>query len=99
MMMMTAHGDDSDEYHNQFAVQVDGGDDAAEAVAAAHGLDNKGQIGNLPGHYLMEAKHLQKRSAERCQETHSKLESDPKVLWFEQQKSLKRKKRDLTSEL
>ena len=61
MMMMTANGDDSEEYHNQFAVQVDGGDDAAEAVAAAHGLDNKGQIGNLPGHYLMEAKHLQKR--------------------------------------
>ena len=57
LMMMMA----SEEYHNQFAVQVDGGDEAAEAVAADHGLVNKGQIGSLPGHYLMEANHLQKR--------------------------------------
>ena len=61
MTMMMANGEDGEEYHNQFAVQVDGGHEAAEAVAAAHGLVNKGQIGNLPGHYLMEANHLQKR--------------------------------------
>ena len=48
-------------YHNQFAVEVDGGDDVADAVAARHGLLNLGSVGDLKGHYLFKANHIQKR--------------------------------------
>merc|ERR1711953_1581502 len=80
-------------YHNQFAVELAGGDDLAEVVALRHGLLNMGKVGELKGHYLFQAQHIQKRSAEPCQDTRAKLESDPSVLWFEQQQELSRKKR------
>ena len=48
-------------YHNQFAVEVAGGDDLADAVALRHGLLNMGKVGDLTGHYLFQSQHLQKR--------------------------------------
>ena len=48
-------------YHNQFAVQVKGGNEAADKVAERHGLENKGQIGNLNDHFLFESHKLEKR--------------------------------------
>ena len=48
-------------YHNQFAVEVDGGDDVADAVAARHDLLNLGSIGDLKGLYLFQANDLEKR--------------------------------------
>ena len=77
------------EYHNQFAVKVSGG----QEVAASHGLVFMGPVGNLEGHYLLESPHLEKRSAQPCGDTKAKLEADPKVLWFEQQVTLTRRKR------
>ena len=96
-------------YHNQFAVELAGGDELAEVVALRHGLLYMGKVGDLSGHYLFQSQHLEKRfdtevkycfssddifrSAEPCQETRAKLESDPDVVWFEQQKELSRRKR------
>ena len=48
-------------YHNQFAVQVKGGKEAADKIAQRHGLENKGQIGNLEDHFLLESQKLEKR--------------------------------------
>ena len=48
-------------YHNQFAVELAGGDDLAEVVALRHGLLNMGKVGELKGHYLFQAQHIQKR--------------------------------------
>ena len=48
-------------YHNQFAVEVAGGDDLADVVALRHGLLNMGKVGDLTGHYLFQSQHLQKR--------------------------------------
>merc|ERR1711936_992615 len=80
-------------FHNQFAVQIKGGEDAADGIASRHGLLNRGSIGGLQGHYLFESPHIKKRSAEPCSETRAKLESDQDILWFEQQKELTRQKR------
>ena len=97
-------------YHNQFAVELAGGDELAEVVALRLGLLNLGKVGDLNGHYLFQSQHLQKRfenefckkyfcssvifrSGEPCQETRAKLESDPSVIWFEQQQELSRQKR------
>ena len=49
------------EYHNQFAVQVSGGEKGAEEVARRHGLEFRGGIGSLKDHYLLEANYLEKR--------------------------------------
>merc|ERR550519_1244805 len=80
-------------YHNQFAVELAGGDELAEVVALRLGLLNLGKVGDLNGHYLFQSQHIQKRSAEPCKETRAKLESDPSVIWFEQQQELSRQKR------
>ena len=48
-------------YHNQFAVELAGGDELAEVVALRHGLLNIGKVGDLSGHYLFQSQHLQKR--------------------------------------
>ena len=48
-------------YHNQFAVELAGGDQLAEVVATRHGLLNMGRVGDLSGHYLFQSQHLQKR--------------------------------------
>ena len=48
-------------YHNQFAVEVKGGKEEADAVAERHGLVNLGQVGALVGHFLLESNKLEKR--------------------------------------
>ena len=48
-------------YHNQFAVEVAGGDELADVVAVRHGLLNLGRVGDLKGHYLFQSQHVQKR--------------------------------------
>ena len=113
LLSVAMAGADEKVFHNQFAVELAGGDDLADTVALRHGLLNMGKLGGLNGHYLFQSQHLQERwvklssyfvkywfssddifrSAEPCQETRAKLESDPSVLWFEQQKALSRQKR------
>jgi len=66
----------------------------ADGLAIKHGFRNEGQIGDLEGYYLFERHRLSKRSASICEETSLLLTEEPQVKWFEQQKELKRVKRD-----
>ena len=84
-----------DIYHNEFAVHIKGGLKVANQIAQSNGFENAGQIGTLDDHYLFRHSHVHKRSTTLSKSHHDVLQSEPEVLWFEQQKEIKRKKRDL----
>ena len=86
-------------YHNEFAVHIKGGFEAANRIAQSYGFGNAGQIGSLEDHYLFQHNHVHKRSTTISHEHHHVLQGEPEVLWFEQQKELKRNKRDLNEEI
>ena len=88
----------NDIYHNQFAVHIPAGKETADAVASKHGFVNLGQIGSLENHFLFEHPRISKRSTDLSLEHHGNFADDADVVWFEQQKELKRKKRDISSE-
>ncbi len=90
--------DPEDVFHNQFAVHIPGGTEVAHGVAKDHGFVNLGQIGALDDHYLFEHPHVAKRSVSKNGHYHGKLDSDPKVHWVEQQKEIRRTKRDVSLE-
>ncbi|XP_041980704.1 furin-like protease 2 isoform X2 [Aricia agestis] len=81
-------------YHNQFAVHVPGGDHHVEDIARRHGFENHGQIGSLKGYYLLSHHEVRKRSTEPSHDHHEKLNNEPQVRWFEQQRERRRVKRD-----
>lgn len=81
-------------YHNQFAVHLPDGDEAAASIAAKHGFINRGQIGSLKGFYLFEHEHVRKRSLQAADHHHRNLNDEPQIKWFEQQREKIRKKRD-----
>jgi proprotein convertase subtilisin/kexin type 5 len=85
--------EEEDVFHNQFAVHVPGGPKLAARIAGELGFDNLGQIGALEHHYLFEHPHVEKRSIDLHADLHVSLVKDPDVVWFEQQKELKRVKR------
>jgi len=87
-----------DVFHNQFAVHVPGGKEVADRIAAKHGFVNVGQIGSLTNHFLLEHPRIAKRSTDQSLVHHGHLENDADVAWFEQQKELKRKKRDVNTD-
>ena len=82
-------------YHNEFAVHIKGGLEAANQIAQTHGFQNAGQIGTIEDHYIFQHNHVHKRSTTLSKSHHDLLQSEPEVLWFEQQKEIKRSKRDL----
>ena len=88
--------DHQDVYHNHFAVHVKGGLEAANRIAQRYGFENSGQIGSLEDHYLFQHHRVHKRSITLSHSHHDLLREEPEVLWFEQQKQLKRVKRDKT---
>lgn len=85
-------------YHNQFAVHVTGGQSKADEVAARHGFVNLGQIGTLLDHYLLEHPRVHKRSTDESLEHTNRLKEEPDVRWFEQQRELRRVKRDAVAQ-
>ncbi|KAI1301502.1 Furin-like protease 2 [Halotydeus destructor] len=88
---------DNREYTNHFAIHVDPAHDAeqvANEVAERYGFVNKGQIGSLDGHFLLEHNRVSKRSTEYAHSHHSNLKEDPRVIWVEQQHIKRRVKRD-----
>ena len=96
--MITSSGTEkTDIYHNEFAVHIKGGLKAANRIAQLYGFENNGQIGSLEDHYLFWHSHVHKRSTALSYSHHDILQNHPEVLWFEQQKELKRKKRDLST--
>ena len=88
----------NDIYHNQFAVHIPAGRETADTVAAKHGFVNLGQIGSLENHFLFEHPRISKRSTDLCSEHHDNFAGESDIVWFEQQKELTRKKRDVSSE-
>ena len=80
-------------FHNQFAVELDANSDP-DQIANSHGFVNLGQIGSLDNHFLFEHSRIHKRSIQKNQEHFEKLENHPEIKWVEQQKELKRSKRD-----
>ncbi|VVC36833.1 Hypothetical protein CINCED_3A020314 [Cinara cedri] len=92
-----AAASDAAHYTNQFAVRVAGaGDDRGQAdrLAKKYGFVNRGQIGSLNDFYLFEHQHVHKRSIYIDEKYHSRLRSDPQIIWSQQQYELKRFKRD-----
>ena len=82
-------------YSNEFAVFVPAGPHTADRLAAKYGFRNTGQIGDLNNFYLFEHRGLAKRSANSSLHHEFLLTEDPEVGWFEQQRELRRVKRDL----
>ncbi|OWF48429.1 Proprotein convertase subtilisin/kexin type 6 [Mizuhopecten yessoensis] len=83
-------------YLNEIAVHVPGGRSVVDRIADRHGFINRGQIGNLKDHYLLEHPHIHKRSTSPSHVHHARFSQEPEILWFEQQFVKKRVKRDLT---
>ena len=81
-------------FTNEFAVYVPAGPEVADALAAKHGFLNSGQIGDLQDYYLFEHRRLSKRAATESVLHNVLLTQEPEVKWFEQQRELKRVKRD-----
>ena len=86
-------------FQNQFAVYVPAGSHVADQLAAKHGFVNSGQIGDLQDYYLFEHRKISKRSATQSALHNVLLTQEPEVKWFEQQRELRRVKRDYQSEL
>ena len=82
---------------NEFAVYVPAGSEVADRLAAKHGFHNTGQIGDLEDYFLFQHRRLSKRSATESALHQILLTQEPDVKWFEQQKELKRVKRDYQS--
>ncbi|XP_063234649.1 proprotein convertase subtilisin/kexin type 6-like isoform X2 [Bacillus rossius redtenbacheri] len=82
-------------YHNQFAVLVPAGRRQADVIAERHGFANIGQIGQLPGYFLLEHRRVHKRSAAPSQPHLDRLTAEPEVHWVQQQYEKIRRKRDL----
>lgn len=83
---------------NEFAVFVPSGRQVADELASKHGFVNTGQIGDLEDYYLFEHRRLARRAAEESVQHNLLLTMEPEVKWFEQQRELKRVKRDLIDE-
>ena len=81
-------------YSNTWAVHLEGGERKAREVAEKHGFRFIRSFGSIEDHYLFEHKDLKNRRNRRSVEHHSLLQSEPSVRWLEQQKILKRTKRD-----
>ena len=84
-------------FSNEFAVYVPAGQDVADKLAEKHGFHNTGQIGDLQDYYLFEHRRLSRRSANQSVHHNLLLTQEPEVKWFEQQRELRRVKRDFQS--
>uniref|UniRef100_F6YWW9 P/Homo B domain-containing protein n=1 Tax=Ciona intestinalis TaxID=7719 RepID=F6YWW9_CIOIN len=84
-----------DVYLNEWAVEIYGGNDVADEVAAAHGFVNHGLIMKSKDFYRFSHPKLKKRSLDSSYEHHQNLLTNEKVTWAEQQRSKRRVKRDL----
>uniref|UniRef100_H2YDV2 Peptidase S8/S53 domain-containing protein n=1 Tax=Ciona savignyi TaxID=51511 RepID=H2YDV2_CIOSA len=97
ILCFTTHGANArnDFYLNEWAVEIQGGNDAAEQVASTHGFINHGLIMEGEDFYRFSHPKLRKRSLESSYDHNANLMSHEKVLWAEQQRSKRRVKRDL----
>ncbi|KAL7842797.1 hypothetical protein SRHO_G00244860 [Serrasalmus rhombeus] len=72
-------------------------DELAESVAQEAGLENRGQIGQLEGHYLLcHAPAEEGKEKRDHQAANQALAAHPQVLWYSQENILSRSKRSMT---
>ena len=81
-------------YSNTWALHLEGGERKAREIADKHGFVFVRKFGSIEDHYLFEHRKVENRRNRRSLEHHSLLESEPSVRWFEQQRILKRTKRE-----
>ncbi|KAK2713282.1 hypothetical protein QYM36_009226 [Artemia franciscana] len=84
-------GDDNI-FTNEFAVYIPNST-IVDEIAAKHGFINLGQVGSLEGYYHFVHNHVKKRSLNRSDLHEEALVTDPFVAWAEQQREVKRVKR------
>ncbi|XP_057209508.1 furin (paired basic amino acid cleaving enzyme) a [Triplophysa rosa] len=78
---------------NTWAVHIAGGEQEADRIAKTHGFVNQGNI--FGDYYHFQHHAVEKRSLSEHSETHDRLQSEPQVLWAEQQVVRRRTKRDI----
>ncbi|CAD5119926.1 DgyrCDS8504 [Dimorphilus gyrociliatus] len=86
-----------DNYVNEWAAEIKGGEKVAREVAELFDFEFIGQIGGLEDHYLFskQGEHRSRRAAEH--EHTKRLADDPRVKWAEQQVAISRVKRSIIS--
>lgn len=81
-------------FTNQWAVQIEGGEDLAKYIAEKHGFVYVAKI--FQDHYLFTHRRITRRSIDQEDSySYKDLFYDPQVRWVEQQVAKKRVKRDL----
>lgn len=83
-------------YTNSWAVHIAGGEQEADRIAEKHGFVNQGKVFGDYYHFRHHA--VEKRSLSEHKVTHERLQTEPQVMWAEQQVVKRRKKRDIYSD-
>lgn len=85
-------------FTNTWAIRTDS-EETAKQIARRHNFVYRGQIGGLKGYYLLEQKSVPKRRR-RSTDHHTRvLSDDPAIRWSQQQRILKRVKREFKDPL
>ncbi|XP_073715337.1 furin (paired basic amino acid cleaving enzyme) a [Misgurnus anguillicaudatus] len=80
-------------YTNSWAVHITGGEQEADRIAEKHGFVNQGKVFGDYYHFRHHA--VEKRSLSEHSGTHARLQTEPQVMWAEQQVVKRRMKRDI----
>ncbi|KAK7170849.1 hypothetical protein R3I94_000913 [Phoxinus phoxinus] len=83
-------------YTNTWAVHITGGEQEANRIASKHGFVNHGNV--FGDYYHFRHRKVVKRSLSEHRGTHIRLQTEPQVMWVEQQVVKRRKKRDIYNE-
>ncbi|XP_062403414.1 furin (paired basic amino acid cleaving enzyme) b [Sardina pilchardus] len=83
-------------YSNSWAVHIAGGAHEAERIARKHGFVNHGNV--FGDYYHFQHHFVVKRSLSAHRGLHVRLNSEPQVLWLEQQVVKKRRRRQVFAE-
>ncbi|KAK9542508.1 hypothetical protein VZT92_000365 [Zoarces viviparus] len=82
LSVVSGHGD---VFTNHWAVQVTGGQQQADRIAAKYGYINFGQIGSLEDYYHFHHSRVVRRALYSFKGPHSFIHMDPEVDWAQQQ--------------
>ncbi|KAK2721147.1 furin-like protease 1 isoform X2 [Artemia franciscana] len=94
--LLVIRGSEIEDYVPEFTVDIDGTPEEATEIAAKYGFINLGEI--FPGVYHFAHNRIKKRSVEPLLEHSELLSHEPNVRSVQQQRVLKRVKRDVHSD-
>lgn len=86
------------EYTNTWAIQTDS-EESARRIAKKYNFNYRGKIGELDGYYLLAKNSVPRRRRRSALYETRILDTDPSVIWSQQQKVLKRVKRRFRDEM